>query len=414
MGGGRRPGPHGTERASHGHLNDGTLVRGLSPGQPPLGLAGTHGRRSSRLHRPTLAVVHRGSTGDDVKRLQRLLNVRLVPSPVLKVDGRFGNATYAATRVFQAGRTLKVDGIVGPATWAHLLAGQTVAAVRSAEHVKGQPPVEDLPLAPIPVIPITVWEWPFSRKMQAVVERLPQRLPGQMRREFFAMVQSDNLLLMLTMVGLFGMLSGGTALVIGAVALGMDVAMSLAACLQITALAANQAELDRAADELAHAVILGGVTVFVAGLTRVAGKAKGSQGRELAPEEPSPVAPRATAKPAPPRPPRLASSAPPSPTLLELRQLPRGELLKKIRAASDDYEIVLWEQVHYGGGYTPVVAGPKAAAKLGVREGEVIGYKVEAKAKEQSAIMGMAEPEVQELSPYGDVFLDYGPAPRSK
>lgn len=54
----------------------------------------------------------RGSRGDDVRFLQKLLDI--------EVDGRFGAATEAAVRKFQAKHELRVDGKVGPYTWAAL------------------------------------------------------------------------------------------------------------------------------------------------------------------------------------------------------------------------------------------------------------------------------------------------------
>ncbi|MGD1716715.1 peptidoglycan-binding domain-containing protein [Dapis sp. BLCC M172] len=65
--------------------------------------------------RPTISL---GSTGEDVKHLQRLLNVlRFGP---LVVDGIFGVATEEAVKKFQQYYGLTVDGIVGSRTWATL------------------------------------------------------------------------------------------------------------------------------------------------------------------------------------------------------------------------------------------------------------------------------------------------------
>jgi immune inhibitor A len=64
---------------------------------------------------PTLQL---GAAGEDVEVLQRGLT-RLGFGPV---DAIFGPLTEAAVRSFQAGHGLTVDGIVGPATWAVLLA----------------------------------------------------------------------------------------------------------------------------------------------------------------------------------------------------------------------------------------------------------------------------------------------------
>ena len=56
--------------------------------------------------------IKRGSQGDDVKELQRLLG--------LVADGMFGPNVEAAVKSFQTEKGLKSDGIVGPASWAML------------------------------------------------------------------------------------------------------------------------------------------------------------------------------------------------------------------------------------------------------------------------------------------------------
>jgi len=67
-----------------------------------------------------LEILKRGSTGEKVKELQRLLNKKGLN---LLVDGIFGYATYKAVKAFQSqnldkhGRQLEVDGKVGPLTW---------------------------------------------------------------------------------------------------------------------------------------------------------------------------------------------------------------------------------------------------------------------------------------------------------
>jgi peptidoglycan hydrolase-like protein with peptidoglycan-binding domain len=65
---------------------------------------------------PTL---RRGSTGPDVRRLQRIL-VMLKDLDYAGIDGSFGPQTEQAVRLFQQGAGLGVDGIVGPQTWGAL------------------------------------------------------------------------------------------------------------------------------------------------------------------------------------------------------------------------------------------------------------------------------------------------------
>lgn len=62
---------------------------------------------------PTLQV---GSTGADVKRLQRILVMIKLLSPD-GIDGSFGAQTESAVKSFQEGNGLASDGVVGPMTW---------------------------------------------------------------------------------------------------------------------------------------------------------------------------------------------------------------------------------------------------------------------------------------------------------
>lgn len=66
-----------------------------------------------------------GSRGDDVKALQKKLN--------LIQDGIFGRLTDDAVREFQKSHSLTVDGIVGPKTWGEINgrtnAGRTIDAI---------------------------------------------------------------------------------------------------------------------------------------------------------------------------------------------------------------------------------------------------------------------------------------------
>jgi len=65
---------------------------------------------------PTIQI---GSTGPDVKRLQRIFVVRK-ELDYTGIDGAFGAATENAVEQFQSGAGLVADGIVGPLTWAAL------------------------------------------------------------------------------------------------------------------------------------------------------------------------------------------------------------------------------------------------------------------------------------------------------
>ncbi len=71
----------------------------------------------------TLNVLKKGSEGEQVKNLQRLLVAKGHKLEKYGVDGDFGNETDAAVRAFQKANKLTIDGIVGQQTWNKLLKG---------------------------------------------------------------------------------------------------------------------------------------------------------------------------------------------------------------------------------------------------------------------------------------------------
>ena len=65
-----------------------------------------------------LSVLRKGSKGEQVKTLQRLLNAF---GEKLDVDGSFGNLTQSALKSYQKAQNLVVDGICGEKSWSSLL-----------------------------------------------------------------------------------------------------------------------------------------------------------------------------------------------------------------------------------------------------------------------------------------------------
>jgi len=62
---------------------------------------------------PTISI---GSTGHDVRRLQRIFVMMKTLGPA-NITGTFDSTTEQAVKDFQQGAGLPVDGIVGPITW---------------------------------------------------------------------------------------------------------------------------------------------------------------------------------------------------------------------------------------------------------------------------------------------------------
>jgi peptidoglycan hydrolase-like protein with peptidoglycan-binding domain len=66
------------------------------------------------------ATISVGSTGDDVKRLQRVLARQLLWNPFGPITGVFDASLETSVKSFQQSNGLLADGVVGPATWAKL------------------------------------------------------------------------------------------------------------------------------------------------------------------------------------------------------------------------------------------------------------------------------------------------------
>lgn len=58
-----------------------------------------------------------GASGDEVVRLQKLLNAKLAPPPGLALDGSFGPGTQSAVVAFQKQAKLEVNGVAGDDVW---------------------------------------------------------------------------------------------------------------------------------------------------------------------------------------------------------------------------------------------------------------------------------------------------------
>ena len=146
MAGSRKPGPLALNPEVQ-DLNDGTMIRALSPRPGPIGgstvsVANVHGKQSvasltkraprKKASQAELQVLRQGSRGPEVQKLQRQINARLTPSPKLAGDGMFGSLTHQAVLQYQKGVSIAADGIVWKQTWYHLLKGNKATVLQAS------------------------------------------------------------------------------------------------------------------------------------------------------------------------------------------------------------------------------------------------------------------------------------------
>jgi hypothetical protein len=277
------------------NLNDGTHVRALSPRPGPAGsktsiISSVQDKKLSnasfsnagykKAEQTKLLILRQSSRGAEVQKLQHLLNLRLLPSPNLPVDGVFDAATQQALIKYQQGIAITSDGVAGKDTWYYLLKGDMVK-VAQALVPKAQVAVPLHQAISKPVVVSKVWEWSLTDKFTEVLRRTVSKLPSSMRGEFEALLSPGNLAIMAgTLVVWVGSHAFGVGeiadivlLVGGVFFLGMavfDVAEELGDFLVLTADADNEKDLDKAASHLARAISIMGVVAFVALLAKVA------------------------------------------------------------------------------------------------------------------------------------------------
>jgi peptidoglycan hydrolase-like protein with peptidoglycan-binding domain len=67
-------------------------------------------------------VLNLGSSGEDVRRVQRALNAAS-PKHALPINGTYDAATQSAVRAWQAKNGIAEDGVVAAGSWSALQAG---------------------------------------------------------------------------------------------------------------------------------------------------------------------------------------------------------------------------------------------------------------------------------------------------
>lgn len=94
-------------------------IRGFA--RPNYGGTTTETKQEVKTVDITLSMLRKGSKGNEVKTLQRLLIALGYSCGSAGVDGDFGGGTDKAVKNFQKAKGLEIDGVVGKATWTKLL-----------------------------------------------------------------------------------------------------------------------------------------------------------------------------------------------------------------------------------------------------------------------------------------------------
>jgi peptidoglycan hydrolase-like protein with peptidoglycan-binding domain len=229
----------------------------------------------------------RGDSGPLVRKLQRLLYER--GHSELNTDGVFGPATLDAVLKYQRGAGLAADGLVGH---------RTLASLQNSTPT-GRPMAPAAPAARSLARPMDdVHQWPAEKIVFEVFKRAGTKLPSTMLAQWNAFATKDNAKWMLgivavgaivqfipgageifdgAMVGLF-LVTAGPAAFEGGQELGRFL-------LAITG-AATEPDIDTAAEHLARAVTLLGVTAVLTWLQRRAVRGAGARGAPETAESP--------------------------------------------------------------------------------------------------------------------------------
>lgn len=110
--------PVGIDGSFGANTEAATMALQSAQGLTPTGIADRYTwAKALGADRPAHTVLKTGSTGQEVRYLQRLLTEN---GHTLETDGKFGAKTCAAVKGYQEAAGLEVDGIVGPLTWAAL------------------------------------------------------------------------------------------------------------------------------------------------------------------------------------------------------------------------------------------------------------------------------------------------------
>jgi peptidoglycan hydrolase-like protein with peptidoglycan-binding domain len=226
-----------------------------------------------------------GARGNDVQRLQRLLNIHLDNDEQLKVDGIFGPKTRTAVLEFQKEEDVKPDAIVGRDTWFCLVSAGTQEASWKAK--PPAPPTKVVASSSTTATKKTVDQWALTERFEYVLQHCAPYLGPDMRAQFTALLTPVNLGIMVGSLVVwaaghfFGVSEIADAFLLGfgLVFLGkaaIDAARLLKNVIEITCSASTEVELEDAAKDLAEAIAIIGVMTFFALLAKV-GRAIGNK-----------------------------------------------------------------------------------------------------------------------------------------
>jgi Bacterial toxin 46/Putative peptidoglycan binding domain len=194
-----------------------------------------------------------------------LLNLRLNPSPALKIDGYFGPKTLQAVRRLQSSSSITADGVVGKSTWSHLFSGPSSRSVLS----------------------VNILGWSIEKKCEEAARRVPGKLPHELREQLLGLVSVQSVAVALALFAVSSFFGVGELIGLGMLlVLGEQAVFELAHAIQITALASTEQELDEAADHLAQAFVIAGVAVVSTAIGKYSrGKIAGAEPVDEAPPE---------------------------------------------------------------------------------------------------------------------------------
>lgn len=277
----RAPGPTGSSSVQDAP-DAGTLVR-LRSREP-----GPHGSRidnSAIRHQPHRdfkpILLHEGSRGPSVEKLQALLNRRGAHLPE---DGVFGPSTKVAVVAFQRSAGLKADGVAGFRTMAALNRAVFAASTTTSGGTRtsstrprtAAAPLSEAPSALHQTLDLNVHHWPPQKIIATVLIKAGQspRLSAELRAQWNALLSPTSRNLMIASVIFlavghllgYGEVLDGVFLVFGIVTTGavaFEGGKEFGDFLVAVTTAATEKDLDRAADHLARAIVLLGITTIM-------------------------------------------------------------------------------------------------------------------------------------------------------